>query len=379
MKGNAKKILILEILFILFASVIIFTGTKLNIYLLSLILFTLFGASVYFVSFKKISFSSQKKAIISVALITISIIIITYAIGFICGYVRSPYSKNIITMFLNVFPAISVIIPAELFRYQCCRDNNKYNIILSVIALIFADILFSMSFYTFDNNFVLLQFVCVVILPSISKNVVLSIFSNKYGYWVSLIYPLIVGTYEYIVPIMPAYDEYLTSIISIVMPIINLQFIKFYLRKREKKDIREKGTGSKIFVALCVLFLLFVIGIYSNLFRYWVATIASGSMSPTIDVGDIVVIDKWYAENPGGLKKGDILVFKIRNTLYTHRIINITEKNNNYYIRTKGDYKDNAEDSWVVVKTDIIGKVNFKIKYLGLPSVWLHRLLAKGE
>ena len=159
---------------------------------------------------------------------------------------------------------------------------------------------------------------------------------------------------------------------------IILQFIKFYLRKREKRDIRDKGIGSKIFVALCVLFLIIVIGIYSNLFRYWVATIASGSMSPTIDVGDIVVIDKWYQDNPGGLRNGDILVFKIKNTLYTHRIINITEKNNNYYIRTKGDYKDNAEDSWVVLRGDIIGKVNFKIKYLGLPSVWLHNLL-KGD
>ena len=379
MKGNARKILILEILFILFASIVIATGKTLNVYLLAVILCALFAASVYFIGFKKIGFNSQKKAIIASVLITISIIIITYGIGFLSGYVKSPYSKNLITMFMNVFPAIAVIIPAELFRYQCCRGNDKYNIILSVIALILADVLFSMSFYKLNDNFALLQFVCVVVLPSISKNIVLSIFSNKYGYWVSLVYPLIVGTYEYIVPIMPAYDEYLTSIILIVMPIINLQFIKFYLRKRDKRDIRDKGIGSKIFVALCVLFLIIVIGIYSNLFRYWVATIASGSMSPTIDVGDIVVIDKWYQDNPGGLRNGDILVFKIKNTLYTHRIINITEKNNNYYIRTKGDYKDNAEDSWVVVKSDIIGKVKFKIKYLGLPSVWLHRLLAKGD
>jgi hypothetical protein len=66
------------------------------------------------------------------------------------------------------------------------------------------------------------------------------------------------------------------------------------------------------------------------------------------------------------------------NTHYTHRIINITEKNNNYYIKTKGDYKDNAEDAWIVTKSDIVGKVVYKIKYLGLPSVWLHNLI-KGD
>ena len=181
MKGNARKIIILEILFILFASIIIATGKTLNVYLLAVILCALFAASVYFIGFKKIGFNSQKKAIIASVLITISIIIITYGIGFLSGYVKSPYSKNLITMFMNVFPAIAVIIPAELFRYQCCRGNDKYNIILSVIALILADVLFSMSFYKLNDNFALLQFVCVVVLPSISKNIVLSIFSNKYG------------------------------------------------------------------------------------------------------------------------------------------------------------------------------------------------------
>ena len=97
-----------------------------------------------------------------------------------------------------------------------------------------------------------------------------------------------------------------------------------------------------------------------------------------INVGDIVVVDKYYAENPSELVVGDILVFKVRNTLYTHRIISIVVKNNNYYIRTKGDYKDNAEDSWIVLRGDIVGKVKFRIRYLGLPSVWLHNLI-KGD
>ncbi len=379
MKTSVKKILALEALFILFALIILITGTVINVYLLAAIVAALFGVSIFLLGFKKGNIVSQKKGIIAVALITLAILFITYAIGLLSGFVRSPYSKNFFTIILNMLPIILVTISAEMLRYQLCRENDKINMILCVIVTILIDILYYMSFYKFTDNFVLLQFVCVVILPSISKNIVLTLYSQRYGYWVSLVYPLIIGTYEYIVPITPGYDEYMTSIILILMPVFNYHLVSFYLRKREKRDIRESNVGAKIFIALCVLFLVFIIGIYSNLFRYWVATIASGSMSPTIEVGDIVVIDKWYAENPGGLRNGDILVFKMKDTLYTHRIINITEKNDNYYIRTKGDYKDNAEDSWVVVKTDIVGKVKFKIKFLGLPSVWLHRLLAKGD
>ena len=162
------------------------------------------------------------------------------------------------------------------------------------------------------------------------------------------------------------------------MPILNMQFIDAYLKRKKKEDVRNKNIGPKIFVVISIIFLLFLIAVYSNLFRYWVATIASGSMSPTIEIGDIVVVDKYYCDNPKELAVGDIIVFKIKDTLYTHRIIKSIEKNGKYYFRTKGDYKDNAEDTWIVLKEDIVGKVKFKIKYLGYPSIWLHNLVG-GE
>ena len=279
---------------------------------------------------------------------------------------------------LNTGSILLLVLGSELFRYQYSTKGNKFNFVLGIIALIMIDVVYSINFYNFVDNFVLLEFICVVVLPSISKNIVLSLLAKRYGYKVTIAYSAIMAVYEYVVPITPSYDSYLRSIISIIIPIINMLFVNFYLREAKKEDTRNKNIGSRIFVILCVIFLVFIIGIYSNLFRYWVATIASGSMSPTIEVGDIVVVDKYYAENPQELVVGDVIVFKVKNTLYTHRIISIVVKNNNYYIRTKGDYKDNAEDSWVVLRGDIIGKVNFKIKYLGLPSVWLHNLL-KGD
>ncbi len=378
MKNNTLKVVILEIICILFAIMPLLFGIKYNEYLISIFLIMLFIVSIYFLGFEKDRLVKSNKKIIAISLITISILFITYGIGFMTGFVRSPYNRSLIGIFMNTLSIVLLVISSELLRYQFCKKGGKVGLILSVLALMSIDVVFNLNFYSSLNNATILEFVCIVVLPSISKNVVMSIISKKYGYKITLIYTLIMAVYEYVVPIMPNYDNYLRSIILIVMPIINMQFVNFYLGKSEKKDVRNKNYISKIFVALCVLFLIFLVGLYSNLFRYWVATIASGSMSPTIEVGDIVVIDKWYADNPQELENGDIIVFNVLNTLYTHRIINITEKNNNYYIKTKGDYKDNAEDAWIVTKSDIVGKVVYKIKYLGLPSVWLHNLI-KGD
>ena len=378
MKGNVLKILLLEVICILFAIPTIFFGVRYSEYLIPAFLVVVFVVSIFLLGFQKNKLLSANKTVLVVGVVTASILFITYAIGFLTGFVKSPYNRSIIGIILNTGSIILLVVSSELLRYQFCTKGNKLNFVLAVVALLLIDVSYNLNLYTFSDNFVILEFVCVVILPSISKNIVMSLFAKNYGYKVTLTYSLIMATYEYVVPITPSYDNYLRSIISIIIPIINMLFVNFYLKKVQKEDIRNKNIGSKIFVTLCVLFLIFLIGIYSNLFRYWVATIASGSMSPTIEVGDIVVVDKWYAENPSELVVGDILVFKVRNTLYTHRIISIVVKNNNYYIRTKGDYKDNAEDSWVVLRGDIVGKVKFKIKYLGLPSVWLHNLV-KGD
>ena len=378
MKGNALKILLLEIACILFTIPAIFFGVRYNEYIIPGFLIVLFIISVYLFGFQKDRLVKSKKTIVVIAVLTLSILFLTYAIGFLTGFVRSPYNRNIMGFLLNTGSIILLVGSGELLRYQFSTKGNLINMILCAVALVCIDVTYNLNIYNLTDGFVWLEFICVVVLPSISKNAIMTILSKNYGYKVTIVYTLIMATYEYLVPIMPSYDNYLRSIILIVLPIINMQFINFYLKRAKREDTRNKNVGSKIFIALCVLFLVFLIGIYSNLFRYWVATIASGSMSPTIEVGDIVVVDKYYAENPQELVVGDVLVFKVRNTLYTHRIISIVVKNNNYYIRTKGDYKDNAEDSWVVLRGDIVGKVVVKIKYLGLPSVWLHRLV-KGK
>ena len=91
-------------------------------------------------------------------------------------------------------------------------------------------------------------------------------------------------------------------------------------------------------------------------------------MSPKIKKGDIVVIDKSYDEP----KVGQVIAFKHKNVIVVHRLIKKIEKDQIYYY-TKGDAND-LPDNYVVNEKDIIGIVNVKLPYLGLPTVWLNDL-----
>ena len=123
----------------------------------------------------------------------------------------------------------------------------------------------------------------------------------------------------------------------------------------------------KILTIFLVLILLLVIygklsqsfskSKYPNYFGYTLFEVASGSMKPTLDVDDIVLVKITNK----GLKVDDIIAFKSEKTVITHRIIYIDKDT----ITVKGD-SNNVVDK-PVKTSDVIGKV---IKVYPKLGVW---------
>ena len=85
---------------------------------------------------------------------------------------------------------------------------------------------------------------------------------------------------------------------------------------------------------------------YANMFGYTFFEVATGSMSPTINVGDVIVVKLTNDVQPD-----DIIVCKDNNSFVTHRLIRIE---NDKFI-AKGD-ANNTEDKPMDV-ANLIGKV----------------------
>lgn len=84
---------------------------------------------------------------------------------------------------------------------------------------------------------------------------------------------------------------------------------------------------------------------------YAVLEVISGSMEPTIHVGDMIIINT----KDDNYNEEDIVTFKDKDMLITHRIVSVTEDE----IITKGD-SNNALDE-AITSGDIVGKYVFKI------------------
>ena len=119
-------------------------------------------------------------------------------------------------------------------------------------------------------------------------------------------------------------------------------------------------------ILLIIITILIIIGIYyifqikiqnknyANMFGYTFFEVATGSMSPTIEIGDVVIV-----KITKDVKENDIIVYNEGKSFVTHRLIKINQDK----IIAKGD-ANNTEDK-PITQENILGKVTKIIPNLG--------------
>lgn len=89
-----------------------------------------------------------------------------------------------------------------------------------------------------------------------------------------------------------------------------------------------------------------------NIFGYKPFIVLSGSMETKIRIGDLIITK---IINPDSLKIDDVIAFRDEeNTVTTHRIIDIIDKDGTTYFVTKGD-NNSSQDRYLVKYKDVEG------------------------
>jgi signal peptidase len=99
-------------------------------------------------------------------------------------------------------------------------------------------------------------------------------------------------------------------------------------------------------------------------FGFRSATVMSGSMTPTLNIGDIVI---QRPIEPGDARIGDVITFtdpENEGRLLTHRVRSIKVKGDDYKFTTKGD-ANNTEEKWHIPADGTIGRVSMSIPKVG--------------
>ena len=374
MKKGHKRLLFFEILLfiILFLNSFVYdflSGINISIFLV-IVLITF----KYLFGFEKDKHRFIKDVILEIIIFLFVFFLLYYLSGLIISFARTGDYLNIKGLQMFIFPIICYILLREYLRYMfmCKSEGNNILIISTVILFIFLDITTAIYYANFESNYKAFVFIASIILPAVSSNIIFSYITTKVGYKPIIVYALIINLYQYLLPIVPNPSQYLVTMIDILLPILLGYKINKFFRKADDEEIKrdynkkKKKLKSLVPIAIAVIILIYFT---SGYFRFWAIAIASGSMEPKIHKGDIVIINRDY--NIKSIKKGEVMAYRHSGIIVVHRIIKKEKNKGKYYFVTKGD-ANKKEDNIVIDESMIVGIVDYKVPYIGLPTVWLN-------
>lgn len=374
MKRGYKKLLLFEFFVLILVLLNSFLFKFLSQFTIILFFIGLLFLFKFIFGFEKDKHRYTKNVIIEIFIILLMFFIIFYLFGLIVGFVKNNSYLNFYGLSNIIIPIFITIILKEVLRYEILMKacDNKLLIILSCILFIIFDLFNSFSLNDFSSKYNIFLFISLNLIPAISNNVVCTYLSIKSGYKPLIFYQIIIQLYSYILPIIPDVSEYILSLIGLLLPIIigrkiyndfRVENDEYIGRNYKKKDYLILGFSSFI--------VIFLVYFCSGYFKYHVIAIASGSMHPYLNKGDLVVIEKINKDTK--LKKGMIIAYKYNGVTIIHRINRVVKINNEDIFYTKGD-SNNEEDKYKVKKSMISGIVKGNIDYVGWPIVWLNEL-----
>ena len=131
---------------------------------------------------------------------------------------------------------------------------------------------------------------------------------------------------------------------------------------------KAKLVGQIVAIVLAVL--VCTICLMHFVFGFGIYLVRSGSMEPTINVGDMIITKPVNATSLNTLQPGTIITFQQGSKLDSHRVVSISGGS----ITTKGD-ANKRPDPQAVSLSQVKGIYLFRLPYVGYLTYYIHTKL----
>ena len=268
MKKSFKQLLTIQIFMLLVIITGFFYG---NVFKNDLQIIFLFVSFVALYSVFRLDIRNDfkyRQTLKTVMICLLFYFILIYVGGLFTGFAKTIYSFGFTNLIYNIIPTLIYIVLMEFIRsiYINRSNNNKIIIVLSCIVFIIYDSFSKFYLYNLSVSDDLYEYIGLVILVSIARNIFLSILCSKSNVINCIIYRIITELYIFVVPIVPNFGPYINSVLEITLPlIIGLILMSPSKRILPSPNMTKRGRISSIVV---VSILLLIILLNSGLIKY---------------------------------------------------------------------------------------------------------------
>jgi signal peptidase len=304
-------------------------------------------------------------------------IVLAVFFGFFQGFGKNPAIWNPTTIAIYLPYLLIPFLAAELSRTYLTKNVTKSKAILNLvlISLFYTLIITPTSTYvSLTTPLAISEFLIKTFIPTLATSLLASYFALLGGFPATFTYMAIPTFFNWFSPILPNPLWQVQSLITVAtasLGFITLDAtIKSPLTKKVHRTLKKEKSHLPQWTLIALIGLIAVWS-STGLLGFTPTIVASQSMQPTLNPGDITLI----INTPhSAIQIGDIIQYQTANGPIIHRVIDKYQKGSTLWFVTQGD-ANNAADK-PVMETDVMGKVVLTIPQLGWVSVTLKEAAA---
>lgn len=372
--NNNKKNIILQIILLAFLLFTLFESNIVSRWGIAIFLFVFMIISKFALKKRKILSMYTKEVCILMLIFATIYLAGFYLLGIHFGFYKSTITLSFWSLLHYIIPTAIIIISSELIRFIFLSQKSKASQAMMFISMVLIDLIVYVNIYNITTLDELLRAVGYIFFASVSCNLLYNYITNRYGYKPTIIYRLITSLYVYIIPIIPNLYIFFKSAIRIIFPYIIYLVLEYTYSKNTNLSTYKERKKNIITTTIAIAISIIVIMLVSCKFLYGLLVVGSGSMTGTINKGDVAFFKAYRKDDK--VKEGQVIVFKKGDLKVIHRVIDKKIVNGKFRYITKGDANQQKDDGYIEDK-DVIGIVKYKIKYIGYPTIWVNELFEK--
>ena len=322
----------------------------------------------------------NRRIFLLATLIAILQIVALVDAGLFTGFSRSPYSFTRRGLMINSIFVLSALIGTELSRACLMKDFGMKRpfLTLGLVTLLYSFMDRPVVGYLgVDRPLLLAEFLGTSFLPTLSKNLLVSYLALLGGPFASIAYRGCLEAFKWFCPVLPDLPWGIEALLGVLVPSLGFIIVSQFTNprllrrlriptetKRSRRSVGAKGSSARnwtIISALCVL----IVWTATGLLGISPTVVLSGSMRPTMEIGDIAV----SVERPiDSIKPGDIIQYSYPGGMTIHRVVEIGQLDGPKFFITKGDAEPTL-DPRPVTPSQVRGKVVLTLPKLGWLSI----------
>ena len=308
--------------------------------------------------------------LVIMATIGLLFIVLYYLSGVHFHFYTTGYALSLKLVINYILPIAAIVVFTEVIRHVVLAQESKVDSVLAYFSCTITEVLIHSNLAAITSFSKFMDFFALALLPAISANFLYHYLSKRYGMLPNITYRLLISLYVYVFPIQSGIPDSLLAFANLILPIVIYLFIDALYGKKKRYARGKTGKFSVVITILTVIIMTASVMLISNQFRYGALVIATESMSGELNKGDVILYEKFDEQF---ITEGQVIIFEKNDSVIIHRVIKIEKINGVLRYYTKGDANEDR-DSGFITNNDIIGTVNYKLPYVGYPTIWVRSL-----